>query len=186
MRWREKWVAALLVTVVLFGVAKLEEHQVMKTQITHLVRSGEELTVLKKWVMSFVDQGRPETAVPVIADGTTPAMAEFSSLQPFREGVVLSYGATIPVTAKGDGLVIYTGHTRQTGKTVTVQYDDGDTVTYGFIGKFLTLPYTTVGEGEPIAELETGAMFLGVERDGGMMDAEGVKNWLAALRGTGE
>ncbi|MET3574652.1 peptidoglycan DD-metalloendopeptidase family protein [Bhargavaea ullalensis] len=182
MKWRDKWIAAIVITGVLFGVAKLEEHEVMKTQITHLVRSGEELVVMKKWVMSFVEDGRPERAIPVSADGEEPPIARFSTLQPFREGVLLSYNASVPVTAKGDGLVIYTGHTRQTGKTVTVLYDDGDTVTYGFVGKFLTLPYTAVGNGQAIAELETGAMFLGVEQDGQMLDAEGVKEWLAQQR----
>ncbi|WP_040228946.1 M23 family metallopeptidase [Bhargavaea cecembensis] len=186
MKWRDKWIAAIVITGVLFGVAKLEEHEVVKTQITHLVRSGEELVVMKKWVMSFVEEGRPEQTIPVAADGAEPAMARFSTLQPFREGVLLSYNSAVPVTAKGDGLVIYTGHTRQTGKSVTVLYDDGDTVTYGFVGKFLTLPYTTVSPGQAIAELETGAMFLGVEQDGEMLDAEGVKEWLALLRNADE
>ncbi|SIT83082.1 peptidoglycan DD-metalloendopeptidase family protein [Edaphobacillus lindanitolerans] len=186
MKWRDKWIAAIVITGVLFGVAKLEEHEVMKTQVTHLVRSGEELVVMKRWVMSFVEDRRPDQTVPVSADTAEPAIARFSTLQPFREGVLLSYDAAVPVSAKGDGLVIYTGHTRQTGKTVTVLYDDGDTVTYGFVGKFLTLPYTAVVAGQPIAELETGAMFLGVEQDGKMLDAEGVKEWLSLLRNAEE
>ena len=51
------------------------------------------------------------------------------------------------IEAQGNGLIIFTGYTRQTGKTVTVLYDNGDEVTYGFVGTFSKLPYTSVKKG---------------------------------------
>ena len=77
----------------------------------------------------------------------------------------------IPIEAQGNGLVIFTGFTRQTGKTITVLYDDGDEVTYGFVGSFFKLPYTSVKKGDTLALMDEGAIFFIVKRDGVNLDA---------------
>ncbi len=70
-----------------------------------------------------------------------------------------------------DGLVVFTGSTRDTGKTVTVLYDDGDEVTYGFVGKFEKLPYTSVKKGDTLAFMAEEAIYIMVKRDGQHLDS---------------
>ena len=72
---------------------------------------------------------------------------------------------------KANGLVIFTGYTRQTGKTVTVLYDDGDEVTYGFVGTFAKLPYTSVKKGDTLALMDEEAIYIMVKRDGVNLDS---------------
>ena len=54
---------------------------------------------------------------------------------------------------------------------MTVMYDDGDEVTYGFIGTFSKLPYTSVKKGDTLAVMDEGAIYLMVKRDGVNLDA---------------
>ncbi|HSO56744.1 MAG TPA: hypothetical protein VLQ66_00790, partial [Paenisporosarcina sp.] len=99
-------------------------------------------------------------------------------MQPYEEGVLVSYTTPIQVTAREDGIILFTGHTRHTGKTMTVLYDGGDIVTYGFVENFSNLPYTAVGENDLIAEVQPGSMFVKIERGGIILEPSAVKEWM--------
>jgi len=183
MKWRHKWFAALILTISVIGMAALEDQQILNTQLTKVVRGGEDFLALRQWtygLLNLPDSGTAEKSetIPVAAETHDSQLAAYYSMKPFKSGVLVSYEEPLAIMAKEDGLVIFTGHTRQTGKTVTILYENGETVTYGFVKSFEKLPYTGVGAGEVIAQMESGAMFLEVEREGVSLDTETIAAWL--------
>lgn len=168
MKWKTKWLLAIIVVVGVIGVAKLEEVGIIHKPVTQYVTTGKDFMVMKKWVASMI--GEPENEMIAVNYEEDP-IATYESMQPFKEGVLVSYTQRVPVEAQGNGLVIFTGITRQTGKTLTVLYDDGDEVTYGFVGSFSKLPYTSVRKGDTLALMDESAIFLMVKRDGVNLDA---------------
>jgi hypothetical protein len=186
MNWRQKWFVALILTISVIGMAVLEDQRILNTQLTKVVRSGEDFIALRQWtygILNLPDSGKKEDTetIPVAAETHGSQLAAYYSMQPFKSGVLVSYEEPQAITAKEDGLVIFTGHTRQTGKTVTILYQSGETVTYGFVKTFEKLPYTGITEGEVIAQMEAGAMFLEVERDGTSLNTESIASWLQEL-----
>ena len=103
----------------------------------------------------------------------------YESMQPYKDGVIVSYTQPLAIDAQENGLVIFTGFTRESGKTVTVLYDNGDEVTYGFVGKFSKLPYTAVKKGDTLALMDEGAIYLMVKRDGVKLDASLLPTYLS-------
>lgn len=148
-------------------IAKLEQWQIIQRPLTQYVTTGKDFLVMKKWVASYLDQ--EDKLITVNHDERI--LAEYESIQPYKNGVIVSYMQPIAVEAEQDGLVIFTGITRETGKTITVLYDDGDEVTYGFVGSFSKLPYTSIKRGDTLALLDEETMFLMVKRDGMHVDA---------------
>ncbi|MFC4409902.1 hypothetical protein ACFOZY_05555 [Chungangia koreensis] len=183
MNWRQKWFVALILTISVIGMAVLEDQRILNTQLTKVVRSGEDFIALRQWTYGILNLPESEKVeetetIPVAAATHDSQLAAYYSMQPFKSGVLVSYEEPMAITAKEDGLVIFTGHTRLTGKTVTILYKSGETVTYGFVKTFEKLPYTGVVAGEAIARMETGAMFLEVEQDGMSLDTESIAAWL--------
>lgn len=175
MKWRTKWVIALIFVIGVVGVSKLEERQIIEKPITQYVTTGQDFLVMKKWVASYLDTEGEQIAVQY----EERALSLYESIQPFQKGALVSYKQPIAVVAERAGLVIFTGITRQTGKTITVLYDDGDEVTYGFVGTFSKLPYTSVKMGDTLALLDEETMFLMVKRDGAHLDASALPAYLS-------
>ena len=103
----------------------------------------------------------------------------YESMQPYEDGVLVSYPAPLAIDAQGNGLIIFTGYTRKTGKTVTVLYDNGDEVTYGFVGAFSKLPYTTVRKGDTLALMDEEAIYLMVKQGGVKLDSSMLPAYLS-------
>lgn len=167
VKWKAKWILAAVFAVSVLTVAKLEQWQVIQRPLTQYVTTGKDFLVMKKWVASYLDHD--DELITVHHDQRI--LGEYESIQPYRNGVIVSYMQPIAVEAEQDGLVIFTGITRKTGKTITVLYDDGDEVTYGFVGSFSKLPYTSIKRGDTLALLDEETMFLMVKRDGLHIDA---------------
>lgn len=178
MKWRTKWLLSIIFVIGIVGIAKLEERQVIEKPLTQYVTTGQDFLVMKKWVASYFD--KPEDELLTV-NYEERALGLYESIQPFQEGAIISYGQPIAVEAEKSGLVIFTGITRQTGKTITVLYDDGDEVTYGFVGSFAKLPYTSVKKGDKLALMEEETMFLMVKRDGLHLDASLLPAYLSGL-----
>lgn len=159
---------AIVVVIGVVGVAKLEEVGMINQPITEYVTTGNDFLVMKKWVASMINEPENEMIAVNYEEGL---FTTYESMQPYKEGVLVSYTQPVPVEAQGSGLVIFTGITRQTGKTLTVLYDDGDEVTYGFVGSFSKLPYTSVKKGDTLALMDEAAIFLMVKREGMNLDA---------------
>lgn len=167
VKWKTKWILAAIFAISVLMIAKLEQWQIIQRPLTQYVTTGKDFLVMKKWVASYLDQ--EDKLITVNHDERI--LAEYESIQPYKNGVIVSYMQPIAVEAEQDGLVIFTGITRETGKTITVLYDDGDEVTYGFVGSFSKLPYTSIKRGDTLALLDEETMFLMVKRDGMHVDA---------------
>ena len=162
MKWKPKWILAILLSVSVVGLSKLEERQLVNVPITQYVTTGKDFVVMKKWVSSWMAE---DDVIAVSGEVFTP-FGTYASFQPYQDGAIITYDQPLAITSQGSGLVVFTGYTRQSGKTVTVQYDTGDEVTYGFVGSFSTLPYTAVKLGDEIAVMDEEAVYIRVKRDG--------------------
>ncbi|MGG0667495.1 M23 family metallopeptidase [Lederbergia citrisecunda] len=171
MKWKTKWFIAIIVAIGVFSFAKLEETGVINKPVTQYITTGKDFIVMKKWVSSII--GEQEDTITVSADPVEEIpFAAYESMQPYKDGVIASYAHSMPITAQGDGLIVFTGFTRQSGKTITVLYDDGDEVTYGFVGSISKLPYSTVKKGDTLALMNEEAIYLKVKREGVVLEAE--------------
>lgn len=163
MKWKTKWIIAFVLLVSVVALSKLEERQLVNVPVTQYVTTGKDFVVMKKWVSSWLAD---EESITVSAKSVFDPFASYESFQPYQDGAIISYTQPLSITSQGNGLVVFTGYTRQSGKTVTVQYDNGDEVTYGFVGSFSTLPYTAVRRGDEIAVMDEEALYIRVKRDG--------------------
>lgn len=163
VKWKTKWIIAFLLTVSVVALSKMEERQLVNIPITQYVTTGKDFVVMKKWVSSWIAD---DESITVSAEATFDPFAKYESFQPYQDGAIISYTQPLSITSQGNGLVVFTGYTRQSGKTVTIQYDNGDEVTYGFVGSFSTLPYTTVRRGDEIAMMDEDAVYIRVKRNG--------------------
>ena len=91
---------------------------------------------------------------------------------------MLAYEESLSITATKSGVIVYTGHTARTGKVISISYDDGYTVTYGFIDDFYHLPYSSVALGEMIAKKEAGELFIQIEKSGRILNLEETIEWI--------
>lgn len=163
MKWKTKWIIAIVLMVSVVGLSKLEERQLVHIPITQYVTTGKDFVVMKKWVSSWMAD---DEVITVSGDSVFNPFETYESFQPYQDGAIISYTQPMSITSQGSGLVVFTGYTRQSGKTVTVQYDNGDEVTYGFVGSFSTLPYTAVKLGDEIAMMDEEAVYIRVKRNG--------------------
>lgn len=178
MKWRTKWIVAIILTIAIIGAAKLETAGVIGKPITQYVTTGEDFLVMKKWVASLMEDQKAEK-IMVTAGQREAMLSGYETMQPYRDGVLISYTNPLAINAQGNGLIIFTGYTSQTGKTVTVLYDSGDEVTYGFVGTFSKLPYTTVKKGDTLALMDENAIFLMVKQDGVKLDSSMLPAYLS-------
>jgi hypothetical protein len=179
MKWKTKWLIAIILTGSVFGLSKLEKAGILNDSITHYVSTGDDFIVMKKWVASFLTQPDNEL-IPVMAEQKVKdLLTDYESMQPYQDGVIVSYTEPLPILARESGLVIYTGFTRKTGKTLTILYDNGDEVTYGFVGKFAKLPYTSVRKGDALAMMDEGAIYLMVSQEGVKLDSSVLPAYLS-------
>lgn len=170
---------AMVLAVGVIGVAKLEQAGVIQQPVTQYVTTGQDFLVVKKWVASMIEDPEAETIAVMADPHKEEPFSAYESMQPYKDGVIVSYTNPLPIAAHGDGLVMFTGFTRQSGKTVTVLYDNGDEVTYGFVGTFSKLPYTTVKKGDTLALMDEDTIFLMVRRDGVALDASLLPTFLS-------
>lgn len=176
MKWRTKWVFAIILTVGVIGVAKMEGSGVIDKPVTQYVTTGEDFLAMKKWVSSMMKDPDNDTILVSHQEGLLPA---YETMQPYKEGVLVSYSNPIPITAQDNGLVVFTAITRNTGKTLTVLYDNGDEVTYGFLGMLSKLPYTSVKTGDTLALMGEEAIYIVVKQDGVNLDASLLPEYLS-------
>ena len=179
MRWRTKWLVAIVLTLGVIGVAKLEEAEVIRQPITQYVTSGQDFVAVKKWVASIIKDADGDKIAVMAGPNLDDPFSMYESMQPYKNGVLVSYTNPLPIEAQGSGLVVFTGFTRESGKTITVLYDDGDEVTYGFVGTIPILPYTAVKKGDTLALMEEGAIYLMVKRGGVKLDASLLPTYLS-------
>ncbi len=161
---------AIVLTLGVFTVAKLEEAEVIRQPVTQYVTSGQDFVAVKKWVASIVKDSEADKVAVMAGKEQNDPFSMYESMQPYKNGVLVSYTNPLSIEAQGSGLIVFTGFTRESGKTITVLYDNGDEVTYGFVGETFNLPYTAVRKGDTLALMEDETMYLLVRRGGVKLD----------------
>lgn len=117
--------------------------------------------------------------LPVTADQAADHTFIYTSYQPYEEGLLLRVEENQPVVAKNNGMVLFTGDKRKTGKTMTVAYDSGDTVTYGFLHHFDFLPYTRFTAGDVLGQSSMDLFYIHHDNDTRVLDPESLLMWLS-------
>lgn len=164
----------MFVAILLFAVIVLEKKQILDSDVTGYVLSNDDLLILSNWTKNVFHEEKVAVMAPVVDSH----IKEYNTMQSFSNGVLLSYDEPLTIYAKHDGFVIFTGHTKSLGKTMTITYDTGERVTYGLLKSLDYLPYTTIREGEPLATMDAGTFYLQVEQRGAMLDPGSLKDWL--------
>ena len=182
MKSTSKWIIACIFTIGIIATIQIQERNDQTSQLRTLFTEGKDIQMVREFVLAQFPTSSQTEIIPVTAtperDPMIPTMASYESMQPYEEGVLVSYNTSIEVVAREDGIILFTGHPRHTGKTMTVLYDSGDTVTYGFVENFSNLPYTAVAANDLIAEVKPGSMFVKVERDGELLEPTAIKEWM--------
>ncbi|MGX9135409.1 peptidoglycan DD-metalloendopeptidase family protein [Rummeliibacillus sp. JY-2-4R] len=171
----KKWKFAVVLAILLFTVIVLEKKQIIDSDVSDYVLSNDDLFILTNWTKEVF---KDEEKVTVMAPVEDSKIGEYNTMQSFSNGVLLSYDEPLTIYAKHDGFVIFTGHTKSLGKTMTITYDTGERVTYGLLKTLDYLPYTSIKEGEPLASMEAGTFYIQVERNGAKLDPDSLKDWL--------
>ena len=177
MKWRTKWIVAIVFTISIIGISKLENRGIIEKPITQYLSTGEDFLAMKKWVATMIGETNLQDEM-IEVHFEEGIFTDYESVQPYRDGVIVSYLHPLPIYAQENGLVIFTGITRQTGKTITILYDGGDEVTYGFVGTFSKLPYTSVKRGQILALMDESTMYLMVKRNGIQLDSSELPDYL--------
>lgn len=170
MKWT--WKVAIGVTAIAAILHVAEEKNVVNLGVQDVLwETGEWLKMPELPVAA-------DQFVPVTADQQADREFIYSSYQPFEEGLLLRVEAIQPVIAKSSGMVLFTGDKRKTGKTMTVAYDSGDTVTYGFLHQFDMLPYTRFQAGASLGSSQSDLFYIQHENDSRVLDPESLLMWL--------
>lgn len=171
-----KWMVTILLVAGIMLVIRLEDQGVLDTPVRKLVTTSEDLTYLSELGQSWLN--KEDEAILVSSDVGQAELLAFANAQVFKEGFLLQYDIGLPIYAGQNGLVVFTGHTKYTGKTMTISYDDGTTVSYGMLDSLAQLPYTTVQANDLIGMKEAGQLYLSIEKDKTHYNLEQIVQWL--------
>ncbi|MEX3744859.1 MULTISPECIES: peptidoglycan DD-metalloendopeptidase family protein [Lysinibacillus] len=171
-----KWLVTILLVAAIMLVIRLEDQGILETPVRKLVTTSADLTYLSELGQSWLN--KEEETILVSSDVGQTELLTFADAQVFNEGFLLQYDAGLPVYAGQNGLVVFTGHTKYTGKTMTISYDDGTTVSYGMLDSLAQLPYTTVQANDLIGMKEAGQLYISIEKDKTSYSLEQVVQWL--------
>lgn len=175
---KRKWILAFVFVLLFLLLSNLEKNNTLSTNLsTSLLEPQKPAEVYKK-VMTWVKN--PKDLISVSAPVTDPPLIEYKSIQPFEEGAILSIEEAQQLYAAENGLIIFTGYQKKTNKTMSILYDTGETATFGFVGEFYQLPYTSVSAGDVFASVENEILYVQVEKDGKKLDMSEIVEWLAA------
>lgn len=172
-----KWIAAIVLCGVVILGTRLQERGQLEVDVKKVVYSSEDLTLMRNLLREVFGQEQDET-ITVSTESVNQELLSFVSVKPFDHGYLLTFEEPIPILAIENGLVVYTGHTKNTGKTISVFYEDDTTVTYGNVDSFSLLPYTSVERGGTLANKEPGELYIKIEEGGKVLNLEETLEWM--------
>jgi len=172
-----KWIAAIVLCAVVILGSQLQERGQLAVDVKKIVYSSEDLTIMRNFLREVFGQETDEK-ITVSTESVNQELLAFVSVKPFDHGYLLSFEETIPILAIENGLVVYTGHTKNTGKTISVYYEDETTVTYGNVDSFSLLPYTSIERGSTLANKEPGDLYIKIEEGGKVLNLEETLEWM--------
>jgi len=168
-----QWLTSLALCVVIyFGLNSSNES--IRQVIARIVYSTEHMTMMRNTVSELFS----EEELVEVTSTNNQQLVTFGAIKRYDDGFMLAYEEPLSITATKPGVIVYTGHTARTGKVISISYDDGYTVTYGFIDDFYHLPYSSVALGEVIAKKEAGELFIQIEKSGRTLNLEETIDWI--------
>ncbi|MEK4255193.1 peptidoglycan DD-metalloendopeptidase family protein [Ureibacillus sp. FSL K6-2830] len=177
MNKKWKWIASfLLCTGVLIGNF-LHETGRISIDVKKIVYSSEDLTFMRNVLREIFDKKAHDT-IAVSSEPINQELLTFVQVKPYFKGYLFTYEESVPLIAIDHGLVVYTGYSKDTGKTISVYYEDDTTVTYGNVDSFSLLPYTSIERGGTIGKKEPGDLYIQVEKDGNILNLEETLLWM--------
>ncbi|MGE6515413.1 peptidoglycan DD-metalloendopeptidase family protein [Lysinibacillus sphaericus] len=171
-----KWIVMILLVAAIMLVIRLEDQGVLETPVRKLVTTSADITYLSELGKSWLN--KEEETIMVSSDVGQTELLTFTNAQVFKEGFMMQYDVGLPVYAGQSGLVVFTGHTKYTGKTMTISYEDGTTVSYGMLDSLAQLPYTTLQANDLIGMKQAGQLYLSIEKDDTHYSLEQIVQWL--------
>lgn len=174
---KKKWIFAFVFVMLFYMLYKFENNDVLPTNYSASLLGPQKPTEVYKKVMAWVNQS--DELIDVSAPLTTPPLIEYKSIQPYKEGAILSINNSQQLFASQNGFILFTGYTKKTGKTLSILYDTGETATFGFLKEFHQLPYTTINVGDIFASADNELLYIQVEKDGELLDTNELVEWLS-------
>lgn len=150
-------------------------HPGIQQAVQRIVYSSEDLVFIRTVLQQVIE---PEEQIPVSTEMSVSEMLTFVTIDRYNKGLLLTYEQAIPLQALYNGLIVFTGHTKYTGKTLTVLYNEGTSVTYGFVDELALLPYTPVNAGDELARKNKGQLYIQVEQNGAILKMDEILLWL--------
>lgn len=151
-------------------------NDVTQQTVRRVVYTSEDLTFMRN-TLQYVIKRDVET-IPVSSNEHMQQLLSFHSVSRYDKGYLLSFEEAVPIIALQNGLIVFTGHTRYAGKTISVLYDEGTSVTYGYVDQLSLLPYTSVAKGDVLAIKEAGELYIQIEQRGKLLNLEQTLEWL--------
>lgn len=165
----------LLVAAIML-VIRLEDNGVIQTPIRQLVTTSADMTYLSELGKNLLK--KEDETIAVSSDIRQSDLLSFTNAQEFEEGYLLEYDVGLPVYTGQEGLVVFTGHTKYTGKTMTISYADGTDVSYGMLDSLAQLPYTSVKANDLIGMKQSGQLYMSIEKNSTHYSLEEIVQWL--------
>lgn len=172
-----KWIVAFMLCVLVLVGKHLQNTGQINVDVQKIVYSSEDLTMMRGLLRELFGEEQ-QTKITVSTVKVNQEMLTFTSIKPYYEGYLLTYEQALPIVAINHGVVVYTGHSKDTGKTISVYYEDDTTITFGFVDSFSILPYTSIQRGDTIGNKEEGDLYIQIETDGNILSLEQTLQWL--------
>lgn len=96
----------------------------------------------------------------------------YSRKEKYADGYNLSVAKNYLVPVINNGVIVYIGEKESLGKVITVEQEDGFTVTYGHIKNTDVKLYDYVTKGKFLGEVEESMLYLSVLKNGEIQDIE--------------
>lgn len=173
-----KWVVAFLLCVIVIISNRLQDQGQINIDVKKIVYSSEDLTIMRNLLREVFGNESDSPTITVSSETLNQELLNFVAIKPYHEGYLLTFEQAVPLLAIESGLVVYTGHSKDTGKTISIYYEDNTTVTYGNVDSFSLLPYTSIEKGSTIANKEPGDLYIQIEKDGEVLNLEETLQWM--------
>ena len=172
-KWQWLIASVLFVTIYL---CEMYGNLPTKRMIHQIVYSSEDLVLIRSVLMDITFQ--EDDKIPVSVDPSIEQLLMYQTIERYNKGFLLTYEQPLLLNALYDGLIVFTGHTKYNGKTISILYENGLTVTFGFVDQFEVLPYTPVSKGTLLASKEKGKLYIQIEQDGAIFNMEQTTRWI--------
>ncbi|MEK4426394.1 hypothetical protein [Solibacillus sp. FSL K6-1523] len=174
-KWQ--WIIASVLFFTILGFNTFGDITVKRT-IKRVVYSSEDLIFMRAVLSDIAFPENKQVTVNATPDESIEQLLAYAMIERYNDGFLLSYEEPLLLKALYDGLIVFTGHTKYNGKTISIIYEDGTTVTMGYVDQLSVLPYMPVSKGEVIAVKEKGKLYIQIEKDGEVYNIEQTTKWL--------